>query len=398
MMKTNSDNRSKISDGIIYFDNAATSWPKPSCVLDAMRRFAEEVGANPGRSAHRLSIEAARIVFDARELLSRLFNAPSPERIVFGLNATEAINLALKGILRPGDHAITTGMEHNSVMRPLRALESKGVELSIVRCSASGALYPDDVEKTIRPNTKLVIINHASNVVGTILPVRDIGRICREKNLILLADCAQTAGCIPIDMKADFIDLLAFTGHKGLLGPQGVGGLAIGERIDTASIEPLKQGGTGSGSEYETQPDFLPDVFESGTPNTIGIAGLAAGAGYVLAETVEKICERERALVSRLIEKLFEITRLKLVGGADPANRVATVSFNIEGIDPSEVGLRLDEEYGIMSRVGLHCAPAAHRTLGTFPGGAVRFSLGCFSTVEEIDFAAAALEKIAGIG
>lgn len=383
-------------EGIVYFDNAATSWPKPPCVLDAMREFMDGVGANPGRSGHRLSIEAARILFETRELLCRLFNAPDPSRVVFCLNATEGINVALKGLLRPGDHVITSGMEHNSVMRPLRALEKKGVGLTVVRCSAKGLLDPEDVERAIRADTKLVIINHASNVVGTILPIREIGRICRERNLILVADCAQTGGCVPIDLESDFIDVLVFTGHKGLLGPQGTGGLVVGGRVDPGRLEPLNHGGTGSNSEFETQPDFLPDMLESGTPNTVGIAGLGAGISFTLSETVEKIQSREQELISRLIDKLLDVPRMKFIGDTAPKGRVATVSFNIEGMDPAEIGLRLDDEFGIMSRVGLHCAPAAHRTLGTFPVGAVRFSLGYFNTEEEIDFAVESLTTIAG--
>lgn len=379
---------------IVYFDNAATSHPKAPGVADAVSRFIDTVGANPGRSGHRLSIDAARVLFDARELVSRLFNSGDPHRCVFTLNATEAINLALKGLLRPGGHVVTSGMEHNSVMRPLRALEREGVEVSVARCSPGGLLDPDDVRRAIKPNTKMVVLNHASNVTGALLPIRETGRICRESGILLLADCAQTAGCVPIDLRADTADLVAFAGHKSLLGPQGVGGLVVGGRVDISKMTPLKRGGTGSRSEMEEQPDFLPDMLEAGTPNTPGIAGLAAGIEFILSEGIEKIRARELALIRRLIERLSEIPSVEIVGDPNPETRVATVSFNVLGMEASDVGFRLDDEFGVLCRVGLHCAPAAHKTLGTFPKGTVRFSLGYFSTEEEIDYAADALKKI----
>ena len=236
---------------MIYFDNAATSWPKPPSVAEAMVHFLNEVGANPGRSAHRLSVEASRIVYDAREALAQLFNIPDPLRIVFGSNATEALNMALRGILRPGHHVITSSMEHNSVMRPLRALERQGVEVTVVQCSPEGFLDPAGMEAAVRPNTAMIALNHGSNVVGTLLPVAEVGRIARRHGLLLLVDVAQTGGAYPIDVQADGIDLLGFTGHKSLYGPMGTGGLVIGERVDVARMEPLKRGGTGSRSEKE---------------------------------------------------------------------------------------------------------------------------------------------------
>jgi len=380
---------------MIYFDNAATSWPKPPGVVEAMVHFMDDVGANPGRSGHRLSVEAGRIVYDAREAVAELFNAPDPLRVVFGLNVTEALNLALRGLLRPGDHVITSSMEHNSMMRPLRALEREGVEVTVVRCSPEGFLDPADVEKALRPNTVMIALNHASNVVGALLPVAEVARIARQHGLLLLVDAAQTAGAYPIDVQAGGIDLLGFTGHKSLYGPMGTGGLIIGERVDLARLEPLKRGGTGSRSELEEQPDFLPDMCESGTPNAVGLAGLAAGVRWVLERGVETIRAHEVALTQRLIDGLREIPGVTVYGGLDATHQTATVSFNIAGLEPSEVGLRLDEEYGIMCRVGLHCAPAAHRTIGTFPVGTVRFGLGAFSTVEEIDAALEAVRQFA---
>ena len=380
---------------MIYLDNAATSWPKPPQVVEAMVRFMNDVGANPGRSGHRLSVEAGRIVYEAREAVAELFNAPDPLRVVFGPNVTEALNLALRGILRPGDHVVTSSMEHNSVMRPLRALEREGVEVTVVRCSPEGFLDPADVEKALRPNTVMIVLNHASNVVGTLLPVAEVGRIARRYGLLLLVDAAQTAGAYPIDMQADRIDLLGFTGHKSLYGPMGTGGLIIGERVDLARLTPLKRGGTGSRSEREEQPDFLPDMCESGTPNAVGLAGLAAGVRWVLERGVAAIRAHEVALAQRLIDGLRAIPGVTVYGGLDATRQMATVSFNIAGMEPSEVGLRLDEEYGIMCRVGLHCAPAAHRTLGTFPQGTVRFGLGCFNTAMEVEMAVGAVREIA---
>lgn len=380
---------------MIYFDNAATSWPKPPEVLEAMTRFLRDVGANPGRSGHRTAVEAGRIVYAAREAVCELVNAPDPLRVAFAANVTQALNMAMRGLLRPGDHVITSSMEHNSVMRPLRALEREGVALTVVRCSPEGFLNPADVEAAIRPNTRMIVLNHASNVAGTLLPVREAGRIARERGLLLLVDAAQTAGAYPIDVQADGIDLLAFTGHKSLLGPMGTGGLVVGPRVDVSRMEPLIRGGTGSRSEREEQPDFLPDMLESGTPNAVGIAGLEAGIRWVLARGVDAIRAHERALAQRAIGGLRAIPGVTVYGPLDAARQTATVSFNIAGMEPSEVGLRLDEEHGVLCRVGLHCAPAAHRTLGTFPAGTVRFGMGVFNTTEEVDAAVAAVESLA---
>lgn len=380
---------------MIYLDNSATTWPKPPGVIKAMARYLREIGGNPGRSGHSRSIDAARTLYEAREALAKFFHVRDPLRIVFTLNATDALNLALKGLLHPGDHVITSSMEHNSVMRPLRDLERKGIELSVVPCSEAGLLDPDDVEKGIRPNTKMVILTHASNVIGTVLPVRDVGRITRERDLLFLVDAAQTAGAYPMDMDKDCIDLLAFTGHKSLYGPQGTGGLVIGERVREKEMSPLRQGGTGSRSEFEEQPDFLPDRFESGTPNGIGIAGLLAGLQFIEERGLETIRRHELGLVGRLLAGLKSISRIKLYGPKNGRDRMAILSFNIEGIPSSEVALRLEREFGILCRSGLHCAPSAHRTIGTFPDGTIRFSLGAFSTSAQIDAALQAVSKIA---
>jgi cysteine desulfurase family protein len=386
---------------VIYFDNAATTWPKPPAVAAAMVHFLEQVGANPGRAAHRLAIESGRIVYSAREAVAELFHAPDPLRLVFGPNVTEALNLALCGYLRPGDHVITSGMEHNSVMRPLRELErhpepcSGGVELTVVPCSPEGFLDPADVEAAIRPNSVMVALNHASNVVGTLLPVAEVGRIAREHDLLLLVDAAQTGGAYPVDVQADRIDLLGFTGHKSLHGPMGTGGLIIGERVDVERLRPLKRGGTGSNSEQEEQPGFLPDMCESGTPNAVGLAGLNASVSWVLDRGVESIRAHEVAMTQRLIDGLRGIPEVTVYGGLDAERQTATVSFNIAGMAPSEAGLRLDEDYGIMCRVGLHCAPAAHKTVGTFPHGTVRFGLSAFNTPQEVEEAVEAVRQLA---
>jgi len=379
---------------MIYFDNPATTWPKPSQVKEAMNRFMEEVGANPGRSGHFRSIDAARIVFETREALSVLFRVKDSSRIVFTLNATESINLALKGLLKPGDHVITSSMEHNSVMRPLRYLEKKGVELTVAPCLDDGTLHAEEVERRIQSHTKMVVLNHASNVTGTLLPIEEVGLIARKYNLLFLVDAAQTAGAYPIDIEKGGIDLLAFTGHKSLYGPQGTGGLVIGERIKEKEMVPLKQGGTGSRSEFEEQPDFLPDCFESGTPNGVGLAGLLAGVQFVLGRGVEKIRRSEMALVNKLIRGLGNIPRVKLYGPELQEHRIATVSLTFSHLTPSDGTSRLEKEFGILCRPGLHCAPAAHHTLGTFPEGTIRFGLSAFNTEAEIETAIQAVSLI----
>ena len=378
---------------LLYFDNAATSWPKPEATPAAMDRYLREIGGSPGRSAHRLSLEAGRIILEAREAVAKLLGADDPFRIVFTKNATEALNIAFRGLLKPGDHVVTSSMEHNSVMRPLRALEAGGVAVSVIPCSSRGELDPADIPPMIRPNTRAIILTHASNVTGTILPVGEAGRIARERGLLLIVDAAQTAGAVPIAVEEMGIDLLAFTGHKALYGPPGTGGLYIKKGIET-QIGPLMTGGTGSRSEFEEQPEFLPDKFESGTPNTVGLAGLGAGVSWILARGVDTIRAREELLTARFIGGLREIPGVTLMGPVDPSSRTAVVSFNIAGLMPSEAALELDQRFAIMSRPGLHCAPAAHRTIGTFPRGTLRFGFGFFNTEEEIDTALGAIRNL----
>ena len=378
--------------GIIYLDNAATSYPKPECVYRAVDDFNRQMGGNPGRGASRKTMTSNSILLDTREALASLFNIPDSTRIAFCLNITEALNTGLKGILKPGDHVITTSMEHNATARPLLSLTRKGIEWSMAKCSSDGSLDPDDIRRLIQPNTRMICVLHASNVTGTIMPVREIGAIAEEHNLLFMVDSAQTAGVLPLDVAECHIDLLAFTGHKCLLGPQGTGGLYVGPGVE---IEPLKEGGTGSLSEELNQPAFMPDHLEAGTPNTPGIAGLGAGVGFILSTGRENIRNHEKRLTEALIQGLREIDGVHIYGPLDVERRTAIVSFNIEGMDCGEVSMRLDHEYGIVSRSGLHCAPLAHRTLGTLRQGACRLSPGYFSTDMEIEKVIQAVYTIA---
>ena len=375
-----------------YFDNAATAWPKPEATYAAMDHYSRAVGGSPGRSGHRLSIEAGRIILNAREGVARLINA-HPFQVIFTKNATEALNIALFGVLGPDGHAVTSSMEHNAVMRPLRALEHRGMALTVVAASGIGDVDPAAIKAAIRPDTKAIVLTHASNVTGTVMPVAEIGAIAKTHGLIFCVDAAQTAGAVPLDVEAMNIDLLAFTGHKSLFGPQGTGGLYIRKGLEKV-LRPLIMGGTGSRSEFEEQPDFMPDKFEAGTPNTPGLAGLGAGVAFILDQGVERIRRKEQALTGHFLEGLRSLPSVTVYGTTEPDRRIPVVSFNIDGISPSEAALILDEEQGIMSRPGLHCAPAAHRTIGTFPRGAIRFSFGYFNEIGEIDTALKALDEM----
>lgn len=338
-----------------------------------------------------MSLAAGRVVYQARELLARLFGVRDPSRICFTLNCTEALNLALKGLLKPGDHVLTSSMEHNSMIRPLKALAKSGVEYTVVPCSARGELDPDDLEKRILPNTRLIALTHASNVTGTLLPIAEAGKIARQHGLVFLVDAAQTAGIFPIDVEELKIDLLAFPGHKGLYGPPGTGGLYIREGL---SLAPLKHGGTGSYSESEEQPEIMPDMYESGTVNTIGIAGLGAGVSFVLQEGLEQIRSREEQLLEKLREGLAAVPGIKIYGPAG-GPQAPTLAVNLGSTDSGEVAFLLDRIYQIAVRAGLHCAALAHRTLGTTRQGVVRFSLSYFNTEEEIETAIRAMEELA---
>jgi len=378
---------------VIYLDNAATSWPKPESVYQTMDSFLREKGANPGRSGYGMAVAAERVVEETRILAAHLLGVPDEMDIVFTLNCTDSLNLALKGLLRPGDHVVTDSIGHNSLVRPLTRLERDGVLVTRVPPSPdSGSISPADVEAAIRPTTRLIAVTHASNVSGVIQPIDQIGEVARKRGVALLVDAAQSAGVLPIDVQASNIDLLALSGHKGPLGPPGTGVLYISKRVE---LEPLKEGGTGTVSESEEQPLDRPSRYESGTPNTVGIAGLGAGLKYVLAKGVEAIRRQEMELAVRLLEGLAANPKVTVFGPPGEAGRVGAVSFRIDGWSPGEVGAVLDQAFDIKVRTGLHCAPAAHKTLGTFPQGTVRASVGCFNTLDDIDALLDAVGRIA---
>lgn len=379
---------------LVYLDSAATSWPKPDTVAQAVLHCLRDVGANPGRSAHRLALDAERIRFDARLAVAELFGAPDPHRVVFTANATTALNLVLRGMLRTGDHVVTTGMEHNAALRPLRALQAEGVSVSIAPGDADGYVDHGAVAERLRPQTRLVVATHASNVNGIVLPIRAYAAAAHAHGVPLLIDAAQTGGCWPLDVIGDGVDLLAFSGHKGLLGPAGVGGLVLHPDFEPDRLAPLVRGGTGSRSEHELQPDFLPDKYEAGTPNTPGLAGLVAGVQYVLERSVADIRAHERALMLRLLAGLREVRGVCTCGPADPDRCTAVVSLTADSLSPAELAQQLDERFDILCRPGLHCAPQAHRTLRTFPAGTVRLAPGPFTTPEDIDRTVAAVAEI----
>jgi len=375
-----------------YFDNAATSWPKPRSVQTAVSEFFRRGGGNPGRSGHVKAIEAGRTVLEARELLARLFNNDDPSHIVFTKNCTEALNLAIFGLLKPGDQVVTTSMEHNSVLRPLKFLEDSGVRVCIAEADSQGRVSPESIAEAVISETALVVVTHASNVCGTITDIESIGRCCRERGVALLVDAAQTAGCVPIDVKQTEVDFLAFSGHKGFLGPQGTGGLYI---RDPDRLQPLMRGGTGSLSDREEQPEFLPDRFESGTLNVYGLAGLRAGIAYISKNGVENIQKHDLRLLRILLEELSGESKITLYGPCDGTGQTGVLSLNVQDRSPSEVGEALEKRFGILTRVGLHCAPRAHRTLNTFPHGTVRLSWGIFTTERDVLAVARALKSLA---
>jgi len=380
---------------MIYMDHAATSWPKPPAVVKAMVDFLERAGGNPGRSGHRLSIAAGRVVYETRNEVAELFGAPDPLRVVMTPNVTYALNIVFSGLLTPDDRVVTTGIEHNSVMRPLRALEAEGMDLVIVPCDAQGFVDMVAMAKAITPVTALVVCTHASNVIGVIQPVPEIAQLARRAGALCMVDAAQTAGVLPIDVQVMGIDLLAFTGHKGLQGPPGTGGLIIAEDVDESRIRPVFAGGTGSRSEREEQPEMLPDRFEVGTGNGVGLAGLGAGIRHIRARGVEAIREHEIALTEQLVAGLAAIPGVSVYGPESARKRTATVSIRVAGKSESEVGMLLDDRYDIMSRVGLHCSPACHRTIGTFPAGTIRLAAGLDTTESDIARTVQAIREIA---
>src|SRR5215213_3092451 len=376
----------------IYLDNAATSFPKPEAVYQAMDRFARSSLANPGRAGHKMALAAEHALDDGRHRLNRFFNGKSPERWVFTLNCTDALNMAFKGVFQAGDHVITSDLEHNSISRPLRAMElANFITLTRLTADGSGTLDPDAIKAAITPKTRLVAVGHASNVIGTVQPIAEIGQVVRERDILFLLDCAQTAGVVPVDVQAMHIDLLALPGHKGLLGPTGTGALYVAPRV---KINVWREGGTGGDSSSEVQPKEFPYFLEGGTPNVLGVAGLSAGIQWVESEGVEKIRAHEVGLTERLCRHLDEINGIQVYGHRDAARRVGTLSFRAEALAAPELGGILDEAFDIAVRPGLHCAPYVHRALGTFPDGTVRVSPGPFTTEDDIDRLADALAEV----
>jgi cysteine desulfurase family protein len=375
-----------------YLDNAATSFPKPESVYAAMDRCARTQLANPGRAGHKMAIEAERILDDGRHRLNQFFHGSAPERFIFTLNGTDALNIAFKGILDSGDHVITTDLEHNSVSRPLRALELAGtIGLTRVSADGSGTADPDAIRHAITPKTRLIAVTHGSNVLGTVQPIADIGASARQRDILFLVDAAQTAGVVPIDVQAMDIDLLAFPGHKSLFGPTGSGALYVGPRV---SLRPWREGGTGGDSASETQPKEFPYYLEGGTPNVMGVAGLIAGIQYVEERGLDAIHRHEVELVERLWRRLDEIDALTVYGHRDHKRRVGTVSFKSDVLPAAEIGGILDQAFDIAIRPGLHCAPYVHRAIGTFPDGTARVSPGAFNSADDIDRLADALGQI----
>jgi cysteine desulfurase/selenocysteine lyase len=381
-----------MSDRIIYFDNAATSFPKPSEVLDGMIDSYRRVGVSPGRGGYDLATEAEDLVTRTRLQVARFFGAPDPDRVVFTSNATDALNLALLGMLAPGDHVVSTRLEHNSVLRPLFHLKQLGwINYDLVPFDEKGFVDPDRVAGALRSNTRLVVVSHASNVLGTVQPVAEIGRVCAERSVPLLIDAAQSAGQVPIDMAAWHVSAAAFTGHKALMGPSGIGGLVCSPDLQ---IKSTRFGGTGLESRSPVHTQTFPHRLEAGTLNLLGIIGLSLGLDLLQRAGIAAIRQREMRLVRRLHEGLAGLKRITLYTQPSDDRRVPLLLCNVEGMSPSDVGTILDGDYGIAVRTGLHCAPLVHADLGTDPRGAVRFSIGFFNQEEEVDTAVAAMADI----
>ncbi len=378
---------------MIYLDNAATSFPKPECVYDAMDRFARNSLANPGRAGHKMAVGSEQALHEARHVLNQFFGGEAPERFVFTLNCTDALNMAIKGLVQDGDHVITSELEHNSVSRPLRALELAGrIAVTKVKADGDGVMNPDDVAAAITTKTRLIVLTHASNVLGTVQPLADVGRIAREHDVLFLVDAAQTAGVLPIHVREMLIDLLAFPGHKSLLGPTGTGGLYVGSR---AQLRAWREGGTGGDSASPTQPLEFPYFLEGGTPNVHGVVGLMEGVKYIESNGIGNLRDHELDLVEQLVNWVKDSDQFCLHGKFDRTKHVGTVSLSLPSLSATEIGGILDEAFDIAVRPGLHCAPYIHRALGTFPDGTIRISPGCFNTKHDITTLCEALSEIA---
>ena len=377
---------------MLYLDNAATSFPKPEVVYRELQDYLRRDGANPGRGGHQWAVRVEKTLDDTRSLLARFFGMDDYRRVIFTLNGTDSLNMAIKGVVRPGDHVVTSLLEHNSVSRPLKQLESDGIiSLTQLPFSQEGFIDPDDFRRALTSRTRLVVLLHASNVLGTMQPVAEVGGICRRHEALFLVDAAQTAGILPIDMQGMQIDLLAFPGHKAMFGPPGTGVLLVGQRVQPV---PWREGGTGFDSEDPVQPRQLPYLLEGGTPNTLGVAALRAGLRFVTGEGLDRIRGHEQRLLTRLIESLRDNPKIRLYGSLDLSRRVGSLALNREGYTASEVGMILDNAFEIAVRPGLHCAPYLHRELGTAPEGAIRISPGYFNTEEDIERCLSALEQL----
>ncbi len=378
---------------MLYFDNAATSYPKPKKVMEGALRAMQDFGANPGRSGHQLALKASREIFEARELVAGFFNISDPKQVIFTSNGTESLNIGIKGVLQKGDHVITTSMEHNSVLRPIKALENQGVEHTIIECRKDGSLPIEELEKSIQPNTKLIVLTHSSNLTGTLMPIEAVGEIAKARGILFLVDAAQTAGLYPIDVQKMHIDLLAAPGHKSLLGPQGTGILYIRENL---CLKTIKEGGTGSKSHDPFQPEILPDRYESGTPNTPGIVGLKEGISYILEKGRDKILQHEESLTAYFLGEMEKLDFIEVYGPKDCKKQSPVVALNFRSMDSSEIAYILDSMFDIAVRPGVHCAPLAHKTIGTVEQGAVRFSFGYQTTLEDVKKAVEAIKTIGG--
>lgn len=381
----------------IYLDNASTTFPKPKQVPDAMYHYMTEMGSNINRGCYDSAYQLEEIVYETRQMLCDLFHGEDSRNVIFTKNITESLNIILKGFLKSGDHILVSSMEHNAIMRPLLQLVKEGVSFTRIPCQRDGSLCMEQLFEMVQENTKAIAITHASNVCGTVLPVKEIGQFCRAHGIKFILDTAQTAGILPLDMEKMCIDALAFTGHKGLLGPQGIGGFLLKQEM-VSLLEPLLSGGTGSISHTEEIPDFMPDRFEPGTLNLPGIIGLHASLGWLKQTGLDVIWKHELALTARFLEGLQNLDAegsiIRIVGKNDIENRTGVVSIQTLTEDIAQVAYELDETYGIMTRVGLHCAPSAHKTLETYPVGTIRFSFGWWNTEQEVDTALYALQKI----
>lgn len=377
----------------IYFDNGSTSWPKAPGVAEAMSELLTNGAFNINRGNYEGAYEVESLVLDTREQLSRLFHAKDSKRVLFSPGITYSLNTFIKGFLEPGDHVIVTGIEHNAVMRPLRQMEQVGVTYSVARTDMEGSVMPEDVETLVRPDTKAVIVSHASNVCGTVIPVQEIGDVCRRHNLFFVVDTAQSAGTLDVDMGKCGIDFLTFTGHKGLLGPQGIGGFLISEPL-AAVMEPFVAGGTGSQSDSFDMPSRLPDKYESGTMNLPGIIGLHAALSYIENVGIEEIHRKKMELTGYFLDRVREIPGIRIAGKQGVNERTAVVSLDFEKADNAFAAFTLESDYGVMTRVGLHCAPLAHKSLHTYPQGTVRFAFSAENTKDEIDLCVKGIESI----